>query len=259
MKKISISVMALLLLVVVDTTSVMAQRKVALSESAMPLNASSQQAKKLGMMGLTHMMNVERELAYNDFKAAADLDPSFSVALSYLASLSYGQSQKEYARRAMETAKTEGEKLYAQIVQETTTPEARQQAWATLHNMYPNDHVIGYAYAFSRATPDERIAELNAFMQKYPEETAAYNQLGYVYMANKKDMAKAKEYFEKYIQTNPSSANPYDSMGEFYLTTGDLENAEKYYKLALEKYPFMVSSVEGLQKIEASKKKTDKN
>lgn len=236
-----------------------AQKMVALSEGAIPLQSKSQQAKSLTAMGLAHMMNVERELAYSNFKAAVDLDPNFSIALSYLATLTFGESKKDFAQRAAASAKTEGEKLYAQIVQESTTPDARRDAWAKLHTMYPNDHTIGYAYAFSRADVDERIKALTEFMQKFPEETAVYNQLGYVYMMNKKDMAKAKEYFEKYIQTNPSSANPYDSMGEFYLTTGDLSNAEKYYNMALERYPFMVSSHEGLLKIEMQKKKTEKN
>jgi len=259
MKKISVSVIAFLFLLLANSTAVLAQKQVSMSASAMPLNTKSQQAKKLGMSGLAHMMNVEREFAYNDFKAAVELDPNFSVALTYLANLSFGDAQKEYARRAMETAKNEGEKLYAQIVQEATTANERRQAWAKLRDLYPADPVIGYAYAFSKADPDERIAALTAYLQKFPEETAAYNQLGYAYMADKKDFVKAKEYFEKYIQTNPSSPNPYDSMAEFYLNTGDLANAEKYYKMALEKYPFMVSSVEGLQKVEAGKKKAEKN
>ena len=71
----------------------------------------------------------------------------------------------------------------------------------------------------------------------------------------KKDTAAAKQLFEKYITMYPDGCNPYDSMGEFYLDTGDTANAEKYYKLALEKYPFNISSIEALEKIEAGKKK----
>lgn len=47
--------------------------------------------------------------------------------------------------------------------------------------------------------------------------------------------------------------NSYDSMGEFYLNTGDKAHAKKYYTLALEKYPFNISSVEVLKKIEAGR------
>lgn len=224
----------------------------------MPLMSQSQQAKKLTTMGIAHMMNVERELAYNNFKAAVELDPNLSVALAYLANLSRGEAQKEFARRALSSAQSEGEQLFAQIVQGSTTPEVRRENWAKLHALYPNDLALGYVYAFSRATPDERFAALTDFLNKHPEESSVYNQLGYLYMNDKKDMAKAKECFEKYIQLNPNSANPYDSMGEFYLNNGDVENAEKYYNMALEKYPFMVSSLLALDKI-AEKKKMGKN
>ena len=47
-------------------------------------------------------------------------------------------------------------------------------------------------------------------------------------------------------------------MGEFYLNSGDTANAEKYYKLSLEKYPFTGSSVNAYQKIADSKKKDAK-
>ena len=64
-----------------------------------------------------------------------------------------------------------------------------------------------------------------------------------------------KQNLEKYISMYPEGCNPYDSMGEYYLNAGDTTNAEKYYKMALEKYPFFNSSINALQKIEASKKK----
>lgn len=59
----------------------------------------------------------------------------------------------------------------------------------------------------------------------------------------------------KNISLYPDGCNPYDSMGEFYLNTEDTTNAEKYYKMALEKYPFNSSSVDALQKINDAKKK----
>ena len=113
-------------------------------------------------------------------------------------------------------------------------------------------------FAITRATPEERFAAAKAYNEQYPEEPAMYNMLGYYYMLDKKDNVKAKECFEKYIQLYPEGANPYDSMGEFYMTTGDQANAEKYYTMALEKYPFMVSSVQAIEKIAAEKKKTEK-
>lgn len=260
MKKNLVSVFAFLLLSFFAPDA-FAQKQVSMSDGPMPLNAKSQQAKKFAAMGISHVMNVERELAYQDFKAAVENDPNFTVALSYLASLSEGETRKELAKRAKESAsgKSEAEKLFADLADDATTQEKGREIWAKLHTLYPNDRSIGYYFCVSREKADERFAAMTDYIQKFPDEAAIYNHMAYYYLMDKKDNAKAKEYFEKYIQLNPSSANPYDSMGEFYLTTGDVQNAEKYYKMALEKYPFMVSSIEALHKIQDGKKKADKN
>jgi Tfp pilus assembly protein PilF len=78
-------------------------------------------------------------------------------------------------------------------------------------------------------------------------------------MQDKKDMAKAKECFEKYIKLYPNGYNPYDSMGEYYMNNGDMANSKKYYTMAVEKYPFATSSVEALQKINDMAKKEAAN
>ncbi|WP_121352818.1 tetratricopeptide repeat protein [Flavisolibacter nicotianae] len=260
MKRNLISVPALLLFAFLTTGS-FAQKPVGMSEGSMTWTTKSQQAKKLTAMGIAHIMNVEREQAWQEFQAAIENDPNFSVALAFLANLSQGETRKAFTKRAIESAqnKTEGEKLFASLTDEKATEESRRETWSKLHVLYPNDRAIGHFYAITRATPDERFAAMDEYVKKYPEEASMYNMLGYYYMNDKKDNATAKTYFEKYIQLHPDGPNPYDSMGEFYLNNGDMENAEKYYKMALEKYPFMSSSLEALQKIEAAKKKTDKN
>ena len=255
MKKKLISVTATGLLVCC-TLFVMAQKQISMSQGAMTWTTKSQQAKKLTAMGFYHLMNVEREQAFQQFKAAVDNDPNFTVPLALLANLSQGETKKAYAKKAMESAmnKTEGEKLFAFLVDENTTPEQRRDTWSKLHVLYPNDRAIGHFFAITRATPEERFAEASAYNQKYPEEPAMYNMLGYYYLNDKKDPEKAKASFEKYIPLYPDGANPYDSMGEFYMLTGDMANAEKYYGMALEKYPFTASAVEAMKKIEEVKK-----
>ena len=67
----------------------------------------------------------------------------------------------------------------------------------------------------------------------------------------------AKKYLEKYMSMYPDGANPYDSMAELYLNMGDSVNSEKYYRLALEKFPFYNSSINALQKINDAKPKKE--
>jgi tetratricopeptide (TPR) repeat protein len=260
MKKMLLSFMAVWVLSFLVPAAI-AQKQVSMSEGSMAWTSKSKQAKKMAAIGLYHVLNVEREQAYHDFKAALESDPGFTLPLAFLANLSVGEARKDFAARAQASAmnKTEGERLLASLADDKATPEARRDIWDKLHKMYMNDRVIGHFYAITRATPDEQFAAITEYVQKYPEEPAMYNMLGYYYMNEKKDSVKAKEYFEKYIQLYPEGANPYDSMGEFYLLTGDAANSEKYYKMALEKYPFMVSSVQALQKIEEGKKKTEKS
>ncbi|NTS42407.1 tetratricopeptide repeat protein [Flavisolibacter sp. BT320] len=251
-----ISVFSFLFLV---TPVAMAQQMASMQQGAMPWSTKSKQAKALTDKAIRHILNVEREQAYHDFKAAAEMDQGFVLPNAFLANLSSGETRKTQGVKtnAIAAGKTEAEKLLASMVAETATADSRREAWAKLHTMYPNDRFVGHYYAISRTNVDEQFTAMSDYIRKFPEEPAMYNMMGYYYLTEKKDNAKAKEYFEKYIQLYPDGANPYDSMGEFYMLTGDTENAEKYYKLALEKYPFMVSSIQALEKINAGKTKAE--
>jgi hypothetical protein len=48
-------------------------------------------------------------------------------------------------------------------------------------------------------------------------------------------------------------------MGEYYFMVGDMENSEKYYNMALEKYPFNISSIDKLKEIKTMKEKKSKS
>lgn len=223
----------------------------------MTWTTKSKPAKELASSGAKHMMNAEFAQAYDDFSNAVKLDPDFTVALAFMSNLTTGETRKAYAAKTLQSAanKTEGEKLFASLVDEKSTQESRRDTWAKLHTMFPDGKMIGDLYVQTRATPEERFAAAQDFIKKFPDEPSMYNTIGYYYMLEKKDNDMAKQNFEKYIAMYPDGYNPYDSMGEFYLNTGDTTNAAKYYKMSLEKYPFNNSSITALQKIEEAKKK----
>ena len=248
MRKIIFSIFSMLVLF---TTQGIAQKK------TMTWTTKSEAAKALAGKGVSHMMNAEFAQAYGDFSEAVKLDPDFTVALVFMANLTAGETKKAYAQKALKSAenKTEGEKLFASTVDEKATQASRRDIWARLHTMFPDGAMLANVYVQTRATPEERFAAAQEYMKKFPDEPSIYNTMAYYYMLDKKDNAMAKQNFEKYISMYPDGCNPYDSMGEFYLNTGDTTNAEKYYKMALEKYPYNISSVEAVQKIEAGKKK----
>ena len=223
----------------------------------MTWTSKSEAAKKLAEEAAADYMNIERPQAYEKFKKALELDPNFTVALVFMSTLTEGEVRKDYINRALKSAgtKTEGEKLFASIVKEELTPEARRDAWEKLHNMFPDGAMINNFYVVTRATPEERFKAAQDYIAKFPDKAWMYNTIAYYYMLDKKDMDKAKECFEKYIALYPKGYNPYDSMGEYYMTAGDMSNAKKYYTMAVERYPFNTSSVEALQKINDQAKK----
>jgi tetratricopeptide (TPR) repeat protein len=260
MRKINVGILTLLLLLLF-TTNGSSQKKVASSKKTVALKTmtwttKSKAAHDLAGQGASHLMNAEFEMAYRDFSEAVKLDPNFTVALVFMSNLSAGNSRKMYAKRALKSAadKTAGEKLFASIVDEKNTQEARQDIWAKLHKMFPDGGMIGHFYAISRATPEERFAAAQDYIKRFPDNPGMYNTIGYYYLQDKKDTAMAKQYLEKYLAMYPEGANPYDSMGELYLDMGDYANAEKYYTMALEKYPFTNSSINALEKMRAEKK-----
>ena len=226
------------------------------AKKTMTWTSKSEAAKKLASEGADYFMNIEFPQAYEDFKKALEIDPDFTVALFFMTNLTEGDVKKQYADRTIKSAenKTEGEKLFASLVKEELTPEARQDIWEKLHNMFPDGGMINNFYVVTRATPEERFKAAQDYIKKFPDKPWMYNTIAYYYMLDKKDMDKAKECFEKYIALYPKGYNPYDSMGEYYMTAGDVANAKKYYTMAVEKYPFSNSSVEALQKINDGKK-----
>ncbi|MGZ3840323.1 MAG: tetratricopeptide repeat protein [Flavisolibacter sp.] len=228
-----------------------------MTEKKMTWTSSSEAAKQLALEGSKNHMNVEYEQAYDKFLAAIKLDPNFTIPLVFLATMTNGDTKKMYAKRALESTagKTEGEKLFATIVDEKATRETNREVWAKLHEMFPDGAMINHYYVVTRATPDETFAAAQEYLKKFPDVAAMNNVVAYYYMNEKKDYDMAKKYFEKYIQLYPNGSNPYDSMGEFYAVTGDTTNAQKYYTLSLEKYPYTNSSITALKKIEDDKKK----
>ncbi|MEP6584786.1 MAG: hypothetical protein ABJA90_10985 [Ginsengibacter sp.] len=244
MRKIVVSILTMLF-ALLFTLQGISQKK------QMTWTTTSEVASGLAHQGADHMMNAEFEQAYADFNAALKLDPNFTVALVFMSNLARGDVRKSYAERALKSAsdKTEGEKLFASLADDKNKQEERRVIWAKLHSMFPEGAMLADFYVQTRATPEERFTAAEDFIKKFPDNAAMYNTIAYYYMLDKKDNSMAKTNLDKYVALYPEGTNPYDSMGEYYLTIGDKENAKKYYTMALEKFPFNNSSLNALQKM----------
>ena len=250
MKKISMNILTMLVLLLFSVTTF---------SQKMTWTTKSKAAKELAAKGADHMLNAEFAEGYDDLSQALKLDPDFTVALVLIANLTVGETRKAYAQKALKSAsgKTEGEKLFASLADSKNTPVTNRDTWTKLHQMFPDEAMIGDLYVQTRATPEERFTAAQDYIKSFPDRAPMYNTIAYYYMLEKKDTSMAKQNLEKYISLYPDGCNPYDSMGEYYLNTGDMENAKKYYSMALEKYPFNISSVNALQKMAEDKKMKD--
>jgi len=251
MKQFSFAIIGMLMLVLCSLHG-LSQKK------TMTWTTKSKAASELAHSGADHMMNNEFAQAYTDFLAALKLDPEFTIPLVFMSNLNTGETRKAYAQRALKSAvnKTEGEKLFASLVDEKMTPDNARAVWAKLHTMFPDGEMLGNYYVISRATDEERLAAAQDYVKKFPENGFMYNTLGYYYM-NKKDMENAKKNFEKYISLHRDGPNAFDSMADYYEHNGDTANARKYYTMALEHYPFFNSSVNAIQRMDDEKKKAE--
>ena len=227
------------------TINAQAQKK------TMTWTSSSEKAKTLCGEGVDHFFNVEFAQAYEKIKAALELDSNFTVALVFMTNLTQGDLRKKYMEKVTKSlnGKTEGEKLFASTAAEGSTFEKNKETFAKLYKMFPDGNMLGAFYTFNQNDPEEQFKAYEAYHKKFPKQAWVLNFMGYYYMGLKKDMAMAKKYFQMYIDAYPEGFNPYDSMGEYYFNTGDMENSTKYYQMSLQKYPFNNSSINKLADI----------
>ncbi|MDC0710996.1 serine hydrolase [Stigmatella sp. ncwal1] len=75
------------------------------------------------------------------------------------------------------------------------------------------------------------------------------NRVGY-WLLKEKRVADAIEMFKLNVEMFPASGNPYDSLGEAYLASGDLERAKVNYRKALELDPTNRGAEAALKRLE---------
>jgi tetratricopeptide (TPR) repeat protein len=81
---------------------------------------------------------------------------------------------------------------------------------------------------------------------EYYFDEKEFNTAGYMFLYNKKT-DEAIALFELNAKEYPDSWNVYDSLGEAYLVTGQYDEAEKYYQIALKMNPEAESAQKALQ------------
>ena len=216
---------------------------------------ANETANEFVMKGINHYLNYEQEMAYTYFKGSLEVDPSLFGPHVILAWMSpKGDVETMHMNKAKELVKgkNENSQLFVSLF-DVPSGEGRRaklnEKWSKMHEIEPDGNFIHYYYAITKATPEERIGELEVIVEKLKSENKSYsyalNNLGYLnYNLGYKD--KAKKYFEDFVKTNPTGYNAQDSMGEYYFMEKDYDNALVHYKKSIELYP---GSTNGYNKV----------
>jgi tetratricopeptide (TPR) repeat protein len=198
--------------------------------------------------------NQDRLGALKLLTLATQRDSSFAIAYLQLAralgDLGRVKEQAGMCTRAFQLSSraSEKERMYIEAGYALTIERDRAKQIAVFEAMkkrFPDEKQVrfelGVAYV-SNGQQDRAIAELEEGLRLDPDYVPAVNQLAYLYK-DQGNMARARELLTHYAAIAPEEPNPYDSWGDFYVTTGDLDSALMMFREAVKhKSEFFPSS-----------------
>lgn len=214
-------------------------------------SSTSSEAVKQMKEGLRYQDNFARLLARESFQKAVDLDPEFAMAYYSLAQVTDDAVQRyPIAEKGKQLAAkaNKGEKALMSVMDRDSWWGGEGDVdWFKevegFTKMFPKEsRYVNMLAGMSNWGGDEEKAE--AYYQQslaIEESPDALNSLGYLYSGQGR-MEESKKLFERQIEIAPDLANPYDSMGDYYLEQKDNTNAKKYFLKTLSVDPEFVSS-----------------
>ena len=206
----------------------------------MPVTTDSELALELFESGMMAFDQIKLSLAWHNLDLAVKEDPDFFMASFWMYFMS-SKNSKKVAEKALQANASfnDGEKhirsafKYLLDGQDEKVVEQLQMV-IDLYPADPHVHKILYILQFQFMKDYEgAIKSIKRAIASTDEYPLAYNQLGYALM-ELEEYDEAEKAFDQYIKTAPHLANPYDSKGDFYMTTKQYEKAYDSYIKAFE-------------------------
>ena len=204
------------------------------------VTSDSDEAKNAFDMGRWQLYNLEWENAHKSFSNAIDQDANFALAYAMRARTSaFLGNEGDIAddldiavSMSLNASKDEAAIINAvasDMENGTSTFNALSES---LSDKYSDDSFLAFETVF--ATISDRGADVvldraKALYAMNPNFTPVLNMMGYAYM-EKDDLDNAGKKFQEQIRRAAGSANPYDSMGDYYLAINDKTSALKYFE-----------------------------
>ena len=101
-----------------------------------------------------------------------------------------------------------------------------------LVSKYPDSSFLRFETIFATIDdigPDAVLRNGKDLYRMNPNFTPALNIMGYAYL-QKEEYDNAKESFQEQVRRQSGKANPYDSLGDYYLSVEDNDMALRYFE-----------------------------
>jgi tetratricopeptide (TPR) repeat protein len=208
--------------------------------NTLKVTSDNDEAKNAFDMGRWQLYNLEWENAHKSFSNAIELDGSFALAYAMRARTSgFLGNQGDIAddldiavSMSLNASEDEAAMINAVANDMKNGTSTFNVLSESLSDKYSDDSFLAFETVF--ATISDRGADVvleraKALYAMNPNFTPVLNMMGYAYM-DKGDLDNAGKKFQEQIRRAAGSANPYDSMGDYYLEMDNKVDALKYFE-----------------------------
>ena len=211
-----------------------------------PVTTQSSEARLAFDAGQAALDRGDGQAANDLFRAAVAADPDFTYAWYNLSNVTFSTEEFNAALKGAERGAaraSEGERMLLEFNQHflDNNFNAQLEIAQKLTTRYPNSVRAWMLLAGAQAALN-RFAEQRATLEKVmtlaPEFSPAAFTLGGSYLFNEPtDFARAEQNYRKAIALSPGVDMYYWSLGDVYRGSNKLEDARRYYQLALKLDP----------------------
>jgi tetratricopeptide (TPR) repeat protein len=179
------------------------------------------------------MLNLENDKALKISDSLVSLDGSWALAhLGQLQNYYMTDNREKFTESYNQAASKLGNATLAEkhVILSYNTQDAEVTKYHLEQALIyaADDQFIRVYLAYAEKDAKKAIQILLPSWDRFPENGAVNNMLGYKYMDDGQ-MDKAKQHFEIYLRVYPKSANAHDSYGDYYAKVGDKAKAKEMY------------------------------
>ena len=206
----------------------------------MQWTSESDAAKSAFNTGMWQFYNLEWEKANESFSNAIETDESFALAYAMRARTNRLMQNQSSANEDLDVAvsmslnaSVEEKKMILTLYDDNQLgTNSFDRVVERLVRKYPDGSFLRMESIFATMSdigPDMILRRGKDLYAMNPNFTPALNIMGYAYM-QKDEMDLAKETLQEQVRRQAGKANPYDSLGDYYLEVNDNTMALKYFE-----------------------------